>query len=243
MNILPDYNLAAQGQKVLLVCDRPEEIQRWMRLLPTSLFELVLAGSIERAFEAWADTIPDLILIDVNGTFPDGTEICRQLRQEAALPLLVVFEAYDEAHQLQAYQAGADDCLVKPLNPSLLLAKLNVWLRRSWMVPAETLAGLSGGGVRLDPIRRAAVFEDGRYVRLTNLELRLLTLLMYNPGRALSTGDIISRVWGFSSDGDKGAMLKNLVYRLRKKIEPDPNHPAYLLTDPGQGYRFVGKGL
>jgi two-component system, OmpR family, KDP operon response regulator KdpE len=67
--------------------------------------------------------------------------------------------------------------------------------------------------------------------------------MMYNPGRALSAEDIISRVWGFSSDGDKGAMLKNLVYRLRKKIEPDPNHPAYLLTDPGQGYRFVGKGL
>jgi CheY-like chemotaxis protein len=102
MNALPDPNLEAQRQKVLLVCDRPEEILHWTRLLPNSIVEVIAAGSIDQAFEAWSDAIPDLALIDVQGSFPDGIEVCRQLRREAAIPLLVIFDSFDEARQLQA---------------------------------------------------------------------------------------------------------------------------------------------
>jgi two-component system, OmpR family, KDP operon response regulator KdpE len=224
--------------RVLLVCDRPQEIARWSRLLPGKSMDLIPAGSLDRALEIWSESVPDLALIDVNASQPDGIEICRQLRPEASVPLLVVMDECDEDCQLQAYRAGADDCLVRPFSPALFQAKLDAWLRRSWTVPAEALAELEAGGVHLDPILRAVIFESGRIARLTNLEFRLLSLLMSNPGRALQPDDIVQRVWGFSGGGVESVMLKNVVYRLRKKVEPDPAHPVYLLTEPGLGYRF-----
>ena len=237
---LPEPALNGLRPKVLLVCDRPQEIARWARLLPGSSVDLVAADKLDQAFDLWAENIPDLVVIDVNASHPDGIEVCQQLRQEAAVPLIVVFENNDEEYQLQAYRVGADDCLVKPLSPALFLAKLSAWLRRSWTVPTEALAELQAGGVHLDPFRRAVIFESGRYARLTNLEFRLLTLLMSNPGRALEPDEIVQRVWGYTGDADRGVMLKNVVYRLRKKIETDPANPTYLLTEPGLGYRFRG---
>jgi two-component system KDP operon response regulator KdpE len=240
MAVLPDPGFTSHQPKILLVCDRPEETTRWRRLLPGNLHVQVAAGSLDQIFEAWGENIPDLVLIDVQAPRPDEAEICWHLRQEAAVPLLVVFETFDEGRILQAYRAGADDCLVKPLSPELLFAKLNAWRRRSWTVPAEILTEIRSGGVHLDPVRRMAILESGRIARLTNLEFRLLTLLMSNPGRALPAGEIVNRVWGFSGEADGGVMLKNVVYRLRKKIEPDPGNPTYLLTEPGLGYRFSG---
>jgi DNA-binding response OmpR family regulator len=240
MAFLPDPGFPGARPKVLLVCDRPKEVERWKRLLSGGSWQLLATGLLDHVLEIWSENIPDLVVIDVNSPHPDGIEICRQLRQEAAVPLLVVLEAIDEARMLQAYRAGADDCLVRPLNPELLLAKLNAWRRRSWTVPAEVLAELQAGILHLDPIRRMVFFEDGRLARLTNLEFRLLLLLMSNPGRALPVNDIVNRIWGFPGEADGAVMLKNVVYRLRKKIEPDPAHPTYLRTEPGVGYRFTG---
>ena len=137
----------------------------------------------------------------------------------------------------EAYQAGVDECVAKPVGPALFLAKVKVWLRRSWTVPAETLEVVQSNDLYLDPYARQVKRASGERVRLTNLEFRLLYLLMKNPGRILESDYIVGLVWGYHGEGNSH-LLKNLVYRLRRKIEPDPNHPLYLHTEPGVGYRF-----
>jgi len=225
--------------KLLLVCDSPEELTRWGRALLGGQLEVILASSVEEAFENWTDHIPDLIVIDVNDDQPDCSEACQLLRQEAAVPLIVLFGRVDDDCLLRAYRAGADDCLVKPVSLAVLQAKLAAWLRRSWAIPVAVLPDLEAGGLRLDMTRHEVVVEGEMAARLTNLEFRLLTLLMSNPGWTLEADDILTRVWGFQGAGTR-AVLKNTVSRLRKKIEPDPAHPTYLLTEPGHGYKFQG---
>jgi two-component system, OmpR family, KDP operon response regulator KdpE len=226
-----------QRPKVLLICDRLDELASWERSLPADRLDLIPAASVEQAFENWPDQNPDLIVVDVNDEQPDCSETCRQLRQEAAVPLVILFGRVDEDCLLRAYRAGADDCLVKPVSPQVFLAKVNAWLRRSWSLPVAVLPDLEAGGLRLDMRRHEVVVEGEKAVRLTNLEFRLLALFMSYPGWTLEPDEILQRVWGFPSEATRDT-LKNTIRRLRKKIEPDPAHPVYLVTDPGQGYRF-----
>jgi DNA-binding response OmpR family regulator len=136
---------------------------------------------------------------------------------------------------VEAYEAGADECIAKPIGLRLGVAKVRAWLRRSWTVPTEALTSLEAGGLRLDPDKRHLELPGGGEIGLTNLELRLLHLLMSHPGQVLGPEVIVDRVWGFESADS--AVLKNMVYRLRRKIEPDPAHPRYLRTAAG-GYVF-----
>jgi two-component system, OmpR family, KDP operon response regulator KdpE len=222
--------------KVLLLCDRPAELARWEQSLPANLLDLILASSLEEAFAHWPENNLDLIIVDVNDARPDCSETCQLLRQESDVPLVVLFAQAGEDCLLRAYKAGADDCLLKPVSLEVLLAKLNAWLHRSWVVPVSVLPDLEASGLRLIPQRHEVIVEGRRAVPLTNLEFRLLTLLMSNAGWTLETEDILTRVWGYG--GGSRAGLKNAIRRLRKKIEPDPANPVYLLTDPGHGYRF-----
>jgi DNA-binding response OmpR family regulator len=141
---------------------------------------------------------------------------------------------------LKAYEAGFDECVLKPIHPLLFEAKLKAWLRRSSNVPVEIMAALRVDDLQLIPSDRAVIFDDHDPVHLTNLELRLLYYLMGRPGRTLRTEELCERVWSHHSIGD-ARTLKNLVYRLRRKIEADPAHPHYLHTVAGVGYRFVAK--
>lgn len=146
----------------------------------------------------------------------------------------------NEAHILEVYQAGVDECIVKPVSPSLFLAKVGAWLRRSWTIPAEAMEDLQVGDVRLEPARREVAIATGSAVKLTNLEFRLLHLLMTHRGQVLEPDVIIDRVWGYAGSGDSAA-LKNVVYRLRRKIEPDPSRPRYIQTVAGEGYTFQAR--
>jgi len=179
-----------------------------------------------------------LLIIDAHTFELDGIDLCRQIRAEAVNPILLFSPRGDEAHILEAYQAGVDECVVKPVSPALFLAKARAWLRRSWTVPAGALDCLQAGALRLDPARREVVTAAGSAVKLSTLEFRLLHLLMLHRGQVLSTDVIIDRVWGYSGGGD-GALLKNLVYRLRRKIEPDPRQPCFIQTVAGEGYTFL----
>lgn len=238
MDTSNEFSHSVSRPKVLFICDRPDELASWQRILPGDRLELILAATVEEAFANWPEYHPDLIVVDVNDARPDCTETCRRLRQEAAVPLVVLFGNVDEDCLLRAYRAGADDCLVKPVSPPVFLAKLQAWLKRSWAIPLAVLPDLEAGGLRLDMRRRQVIIQGEKVARLTNLEFRLLSLLMSNPDRVLQPEDLVLRVWGFSGGAEAGVILKNLVYRLRKKIEPDPAHPSYLLTEPGLGYRF-----
>ncbi len=224
--------------KVMVACDDAEIGRIWAHSLQGRGIEVILADSGEEAFNAWVQHITDLIVIDMGPDPSQAIALCKQLRAESVTPILVFSTWTDEAHILDVYQAGADECVPKPISPSLFLAKANALLRRAWTVPAEALDSLQVGNLRLDPARRMLEASDGSRIKLTNLEFRLMHLLTSHPGRTMETETLIERVWGYSGIGDHN-LLKNVVYRLRRKIEPNPNSPHYIHTEVGVGYKFM----
>jgi DNA-binding response OmpR family regulator len=223
--------------RLLLVSDDSETGQIWVYALGQQGLEVVLVGTAEEALDRWTMETFDLIVVDDNSPQLDGVDVCRRLRAEAVNPILLLTPSRNEAHVLQAYEAGVDECIAKPMSPPLFLAKVRAWLRRSWTVTAEALDNLQAGDLQLDPTRRELVTATGAVIKLTNLEFRLLQLLMRHPGQVLESNVIIDRVWGYTGGGDS-VLLKNLVYRLRRKIEPEPSEPRYIEAVAGEGYTF-----
>jgi len=222
--------------RVLVASDDPDTARVWAYLLREKGLSVQLAASTGEALRLWEEQIPDLIVIDTHSD-PEGLQTLGQLRAETIVPILFITSRNDEAHILEAYQAGADECAVKPVSPALFWAKVRAWLRRTWSVPAEGLDSLQTGELRLDPAHRQVVLGQEQVVKLTNLEFRVLHLLMSHPGWVMNTDDIVQRVWGYYGNGDRD-LLKNVVYRLRRKIDPDPQNPRYIFTEAGLGYRF-----
>ena len=134
---------------------------------------------------------------------------------------------------------GVDECIPKPIHPQVFEAKIKAWLRRSSNVPVDVLSSLKVDDLQLNPADRTVILENREPIHLTTLELRLLYYLMGRPGRTLTADELCQHVWS-QYQGDAVA-LKNLVYRLRRKIEVDPTHPNLLYTVPGVGYRFLPK--
>lgn len=130
-----------------------------------------------------------------------------------------------------------DECIVKPISARLFLTKVLAWQHRAWTVTTEALDTLQTADVQLDPARKELVTANGAVIRLTNLEFHLLHLLMSHRGRPLNSNLIVERVWGYEGNGE-GALLKNLIYRLWRKIEPDPSRPCYIEMVAGEGYAF-----
>lgn len=130
--------------RTLLVSDDPETAQIWAYALGEMGLQAVVAGSAQEALDRWAEGVCDLILIDVHTPQLDGIDLCRRLRAEAVNPILLFTPTTDEAHLQEAYRAGVDECIVKPIDPSLFRAKVRAWLRRSWRAPAAE-AGVSPG--------------------------------------------------------------------------------------------------
>lgn len=223
--------------KVLLISDNIAAGQIWIQTLKQKGLEAVLVGSIEEALTRWIEDTLDLIIFDIYNPQLDEIDLCRQLRAEVINPILLFTSKSDEVHLLEAYEVGLDECIVKPISPLLFLAKVTAWLRRSWAVPAQALDCLQVGDFQLDPVQRHLLIPSGSVVKLTNLEFRLLHLLMSHQAQVLEPNFIIERVWGYYSGGDS-SLLKNVVYRLRRKIESDPGQPCYLQTVAGEGYIF-----
>lgn len=224
--------------KILLVSNQQTTGPLWAFSLQQHKIHVVLEPVPANTLKRWTEESPDLIILDVNLEEAVALDIIRCLRDETVTPILLLFAARTEEFILNAYQAGADDVLLKPVSPSLFQAKVKVWLRRSWSAPAEALSPLSVGGFQLIPAERMVIGRNGKPHQLTSLELRLLYFLMSEAGHVLSTDDLIQRVWGYSGEEDH-SMLKNVVYRLRRKIETDPAHPRFLQTVTGAGYKFV----
>jgi DNA-binding response OmpR family regulator len=229
----------AVGKGVLVVSDDREVAGIWAFALRQMGLQTILAHSAAEAVSQWSQHAFDLILVDVCGPRLDGIGLVRRLRAEAVNPILLLTAEHQEGQILQAYEAGVDECVVKPVSPSMFLAKVRAWLRRSWTVPTQALDPLEVGPLRLDPATRQVTVGGSHLVRLTNLEFRLLHLLMSHPGQVLPSEVIIDRVWGYGGEGDT-TLLKNLAYRLRQKVEPDPGRPLHIQTAAGQGYVFPG---
>lgn len=167
----------------------------------------------------------------------DVFSVCEQARERCDCPLLLLDYNTDEPYIAEIYQAGIDEYITKPLGMRLFQLKVAAWLRRAAPSRSEPDAPATSGGFRLDPMRSQLIKPCGSVVDLTNLEFRLLHLLLREPGQIFSNQHIVEHIWGTSCDNDR-TLVKNLVYRLRRKIEPQPRHPIYLRNVSRQGYMF-----
>jgi DNA-binding response OmpR family regulator len=226
--------------KVLVVDDDPELLPLVAFALRQGGFLAVEAASGERALALVAEERPDLVVLDANLPGIDGFEVCRRLRgARDATPVLMLTVRGDEEDLVRGLELGADDYLTKPFSPRTLLARVRALLRRAGREGARRLAS---GDLALDEELQAVRVAGGPPLRLTPLEFRLLQLLAANEGRPVPAERILRHVWGARGEGDR-QLLKQLVHRLRRKLEADPAHPRRLQTEPGVGYRLAaGEG-
>ncbi len=181
---------------------------------------------------------PDLMVLDLGLPGLSGLEIARRVRRESDVPILMLTARSSEGDKVLGFELGADDYLTKPFSTSELVARVRALLRRTAVGPRERVLVL--GGLRVDPARREAE-RDGQRIVLTTLEFDLLYFLASRPGHVFSREVLMEQVWG--SDrivGDRS--IDNLVSRLRRKLEADPENPRYLQTVWGAGYRFADVG-
>lgn len=177
----------------------------------------------------------DLIVLDVMLPGMDGFALCRELRARGhGMPVLMLTARSQVVDKVVGLKLGADDYLTKPFSPRTLLARVRAVLRRAG---AERPEPLTAGAISLDLERRAVVVAGGAAVRLTPLEARLLHFLLARAGETVPAERLLLHVWGGRLEGDRQA-LKQLVHRLRQKLEPDPAAPVYLVTEAGEGYRL-----
>jgi DNA-binding response OmpR family regulator len=234
-------NNLSNGQsipKIFVLCDRNDTAPLWGYVIRQQGLVAVLETDFEKSVDHWAAEMPELVVIDLNNGKQDPLDLCRQFRAVSVAPVLLLLPTYHENQILDAYALGVDDVIVKPVSPPIFMAKLLTWLRRAWVMPTDGLDLVKAGKYRLVPILRSLVTADDVHIRLTNLEFRLLHLLMSRPGHVFPADEIVQSIWGGYGNGDH-VLLKNVVYRLRKKIEVDPANPLILMTWPG-GYSFHG---
>lgn len=224
--------------KIFVVCDQTDTAPVWGFILRQQGLTVILETCVEKAIDHWSAEIPDLVVIDIDASRTDPLELCKKFREVCVAPILLFFPVHHETQILEAYALGVDDVVVKPISPAIFLAKIRAWVRRSWTVHVDDLNLIKVREYRLDPARRSVINPDGVEIKLTNLEFRLLHSLMSQPAHVFSAEDIIQSIWGGYDHGDQ-VLLKNVVYRLRKKIEADPGNPVLLQTWQG-GYSFHG---
>jgi DNA-binding response OmpR family regulator len=202
-------------------------------------YEVVRAFDGEQAIKNWHETLPDLVILDVELPKLDGFEVCRQIRRETNSVILILLTSLDdEDNEVYGLEIGADDYLHKPLSPRRLLARINAISRRSLDIPLfSSLSTITIGSITLDAMHREAT-RNGKKVRLTSIESHLLHLLMTHSGQVLPTNIIAEQVWGFDDMGVH-PLVKPHICHLRQKVELDPDNPQYIVTVPGAGYTFT----
>jgi two-component system KDP operon response regulator KdpE len=215
------------------VDDEPQ----FLRALETNLrgagYEVETATTAQEALTAAALRPPDAVILDLLLPDGSGTEIARELRAWSEAPIVLVSAVGDEAEKIAALDAGADDYVTKPFAIGELLARLRAALRRAGP-PGDPV--LDVGPIRVD-LDKQSVSVDGRVVHLTPHEYKILRLLALNPGKLLTHRTILQEVWG-PAYGAESNYLHVYVSQLRRKLEPDPSRPQYIVTEPGAGYRL-----
>jgi two-component system KDP operon response regulator KdpE len=222
----------------ILLVDDEVSIQRAVGpLLRSRGYEVDIAGTGAQALAAFAERKPALVVLDLGLPDIEGTEVCRRIRATSPVPILVLSARGAEADKVNALDLGADDYVTKPFGPEELLARIRVALRRTAAENAADTGVLRAGSLTIDYDRRR-VIRDDLEIRLTPKEFDLLSLLARNHDRVLTHRAILKEVWGPNAV-EQPEHLWTLVAQLRKKIEPDPSSPKYLVSEPWVGYRFV----
>ena len=219
--------------KVLVVDDDPTLRGLVAYALRQEGFLFLEAGDGPAALKAIDDEAPELLVLDVNLPRMSGFEVVKRMRSdEVEIPVLLLTARSDEEDQIRGLELGADDYLTKPFSPRTLIARVHALLRRAGRDRPGTV---SAGRLELDVEAQTVKIDGGSAVRLTHLEFRLLQLLLSNAGRTMDAERLSGHVWGHRGQGDR-QLLKQLVRRLRQKLETDPSDPRLLITAPGIGY-------
>jgi DNA-binding response OmpR family regulator len=230
------------GLKILIVDDDADLRGLVAYALRQAGYLVIEAADGAAALDAYEREEPALVILDVNLPRLSGFEVCRQIRRRApapgGTPVMMLTVRGAEEDLVQGLDLGADDYLTKPFSPRALLARVRALLRRAAI---DKPAPLVAGDLALDLELQAVAVAGAPAVRLTNLELRLLQLLFANAGHTLPAERLLSHVWGLRGSGDR-QLLKQLVHRLRQKLEADAAHPRYLVTVPGIGYELRPAG-
>ena len=222
----------------ILLVDDEVSIQRTVGpLLRSRGYDVDLADNGALALKLVSSQSPDLIVLDLGLPDLDGTEVCRQIRQESGVPIIVLSARGGESAKVAALDIGADDYVTKPFSPEELLARIRVALRRVFTDDGMYGGRVQHGDLTVDYDRRRVLRGDDE-IRLTPKEFDLLSLLVRNHDRVLTHRTILKEIWG-SNAISQPEHLWVLVGQLRKKIEPDPSHPRYLISEPWVGYRFT----
>ena len=220
--------------QILVVDDEPHILRALQATLRGGGYDVVTAATGEEALRSAAVRPPKAVILDL--VLPDrhGLEVCRELRAWSTAPILVLSAVGDEGEKVAALDAGADDYVTKPFGTDELLARLRAALRRT---TPETGPVFEIGELVVDLDTRSVTFA-GKPVALTPTEFDLLRLFARNEGKLLTHPAILREVWGPAYDAESH-YLHVYVSQLRRKLEPDPARPRYLLTEPGAGYRLV----
>jgi DNA-binding response OmpR family regulator len=226
--------------KVLVVSNQQTTGPLWVFSLQQQKLNVLLEADPAHALQRCEVETPDLVILDISLPEAGMLELIRGLRAEILNPILMLSPVRSEEFILETYNAGVDDCIIKPVSPSLFQAKVKVWLRRFGSASADNLNPIKVGTLQIFPSERIVMLKNGGAIPLTNLELRLLYYLMNRPGQIVTIEELNQRVWGYTAEADN-TMLKNVVYRLRRKIESDPTNPLIIQTVVGVGYKLAAE--
>ncbi|WP_235738211.1 response regulator transcription factor [Nocardioides alcanivorans] len=222
--------------RVLVVEDEESYSDALSFLLRKEGFEVALAATGPEAVAEFERSGADIVLLDLMLPGFPGTEVCRQIRSTSNVPVIMVSAKDDEVDKVVGLELGADDYVTKPYSPRELVARIRAVLRRGNMDESLEEGVLEAGPVRMD-VERHVVTLDGSEQKLPLKEFELLEMFLRNPGRVLTRGQLIDRVWGSDYVGDTKTLDVH-VKRLRAKLEPDPASPTYLVTVRGLGYKL-----
>ncbi len=229
--------MSADERVVLVIEDEPQVVRFLKASLSSHGFRILEAPTGQRGLVEASSRIPDLILLDLGLPDIDGVEIVRRLREWTAVPVIVLSARGQERDKIEALDAGADDYLTKPFGIGELLARIRVALRHADRVGADgDEPELVAGDLSVNLASRRVTMK-GEEIHLTPNEYRLLAVLVRNAGKVVTQRQLLKEVWGPSSV-EQSHYLRVYMAQLRHKLEAEPAHPRWLVTEPGVGYRL-----
>lgn len=223
------------NERILVVDDEPKIVKLARDYLERSGYVVLTAGDGRSALTMARSEKPDMVVLDLNLPELDGLDVCRTLRRESDVPIIMLTARIDETDRLIGLELGADDYITKPFSPRELVARVRAVLRRvrGGLVPPEFV---QVGDIEID-LNGHRVSRAGETLQLTRIEFNLLAILAQHAGQTLSREQLLDRLHGFSQDSYERSIDAH-VKNLRRKLEPDPSNPLYILTVYGIGYKF-----
>ena len=225
-----------ENSYLILIVDDEPEIRRFLRAsLKTHQHTVTEAENGRVALSLHRETNPDLIILDLGLPDIDGVEVTRRIREWSLTPIIILTVRNHESDKIEALNAGADDYLTKPFGVGELLARIQVVMRRVGNTGTKPIYKV--GDLVVDNNRRE-VKVAGDIIELTHTEFDILFLLIQNAGKVITHRQVIQKVWGAAYE-DESRLLRVNISNLRRKLEPNPNQPIYILTELGVGYRMM----